>query len=361
MTNDGPPAGTAAKRARLSDIPFSETRPAEPPAPPISDLWSQDPVRKRAARLHWIWHPFDGWLNTIAHHGLAALPASYVSGFGARLAPLAFWRYRRRVFAKRIARNFAALTPGRWQDDEDKNAGLLRWWRNIGRSNAEFSIVNRLWREGRIEVAGLEHLEAAKARGGPVLFTSVHLATWEAVFVAIHEGFAGPSIGPFQPEPSRFTNRIVYGLRKARNQYLFPPGQRSAFHLRRLLAAGEASMTIFIDEVRDRQVHFPCFGRRMPEAGNAVVAIKLANATGGTLVPVYLHRLDGARFRLTIRPPLERAGKTYPVAETVAALNAIFEPLVLANIEEWYMLSEVRLPPDFETGAYATRLATGID
>jgi len=344
---------------QLEDIPFDETLAEEPPAPPLRDLVSRAPDDRHAARIYWLRHPKDGVLNTIFHQLLKHFPSGFVSGFGEFLVPLMRWSYRDKVFPKRIRRNLTALTAGRRQDQSAEKAALDRWWCNIGRTISEFCIVNRLWKNSRITLEGAEHLQAALDSGGPVIFTSMHLATWEALFVAIHDGLAGPSIGPFQPETNRFKNRIVHAIRRQRNQYLFPPGQRSAYRLHRLMASDRYSMTIFIDEVRDKQVHLPCFGRQLPEKGNAVVAVKIANSSGGTLLPVYMTRTGPARFKLVFCPPLERpaVGAPYPVAETVAAFNEVFEPIVLRNIEEWYMLGELRLPKTFEQGAYARALA----
>lgn len=346
------------KHLRLEDIAFAETLGPEPVAPPIRDLAAGDPGRRLNARLHWLRHTKDGVLNTVFHHVLKHCPGGLVSGFGHVLVPMMRWSYRDKIFPKRISRNFSALTPGRWPSRQAEAQALDRYWRNIARTLSEFCIVNKLWRKSRIEVEGLEHLESVRNSGGPVIFTSMHLATWEALFVAVHEGLAGPSIGPFQPEPNRFKNRIVHAIRKERNQFLFPPGQRSAYRLHRLMTSGQYSMTIFIDEVRDKQVHLPLFGRPAPTKGNAVVAIKIANACGGKLLPTYLTRTGPARFRMTILPPLERqTDAKYDIADTVGALNDVFEPIVLENIEEWYMLSELRLPQSFEKSLYAKALA----
>ena len=335
-------------RLVLDAISFEETRPQEPPAPPLRDLFSGDPERELRARRHWLRHPVEGTVNRIFHEFLRIAPCDVTSGIGAALSPFAYRRYKDRNFARRIARNLKTLAPGLCDTEEHHEASLRSWWRNIGRTIAEFSSVNRLWPEGRIAIEGADNLETARASGEPLIFVSMHLATWEAIFAAVQLEIAPPNIGPFQPEPSRFTNRIVYESRKRRNQYLFPPGQRSAYRLHRLLTGGgAASMTIFIDEVRDNQVHLPLFGRKPPKKGNAVVAVKLANASGGTLVPVYLTREQSARFRLHILPPLLKQPDPetpYPLPGTISALNRIFEPLVLANIRHWYMLAELRLP-----------------
>ncbi|MBS8259781.1 hypothetical protein DYI23_06085 [Roseibium polysiphoniae] len=337
---------------RLEDIPFHETMPEEPAAPSVPGIFGPAGDERTAARRYWITHPVDGLLNTVFHGLLERLPARFVSTFGNATADLARLRYKNRIFAGRIERNFHALTSSLDRNDQEQQDGLKRWWRNIGRTMAEFSKANHLWREDHLKVQGLENLERAQELGKPLIFVSMHLGTWEAAFTAIHEGLAAPSIGPFQPEPNRFTNRIVYKLRKRRNQYLFPPGQRSAIRLHKLLRSGAASLTIFIDEVRDNQVHLPAFGRPLPDKGNAVVAIKLANAAGGTIVPFYLRRQNGPDFDLNILPPLEPNAayqtKRYDLRPTLQAFNEIFEPIVLDNIEHWYMLGELRLPANFE-------------
>lgn len=335
-------------RLSLADIPFEETYPQEPPAPKFRDILARQPDYRARARKYWLQQPVEGSINQITHTAFRFLPFDFGSALAGLLSQLAQFRYRDRIFAKRIAKNLRLLAPERCNTPEKHRSAVRNWWANIGRTLAEFSMVNALWPQGRISIEGSENLNAARAQGGPLIFVSVHLSTWEAIFAVTQQALDPPNIGPFQPEPSRFTNSIVYKSRKRRNHYVFPPGQKSAFRLQRLLAGGgAASMTIFIDEVRDLQIHLPLFGRALPDKGNAVVAIKLANSTGGTLVPVYMKRDKGARFNLCVLPHLakaENAVKPYPIAPTIRTFNDIFEPLVIENVEHWYMLSELRLP-----------------
>lgn len=334
----------------LADIPFEETYPQEPEAPPFRDVWASDQAARSRARHYWLKQPIEGRINQVSHTLFRFLPCDLGSGLAGQLSLLAYWRYKDRIFAKRIAGNLQVLAPARCDTPARHRAALIRWWSNIGRTIAEYSIVNALWPKGRISIEGEENLAAAHAQGGPLILVSMHLSTWEATAAVAQQAIASPNIGPFQPEPSRFTNRIVYASRKRRNHYMFPPGQRSAFRLQRLLAGGGAASAIFfLDDVRDFQIHLPLFGRAPPDKGNAVVAVKLANSTGGTLVPVYLKRTRGARFKLVVLPPLAKvndADRPYPVAETIMKFNEIFEPLVIENLEHWYMLGELRLPQD---------------
>lgn len=55
----------------------------------------------------------------------------------------------------------------------------------------------------------------------------------------------------------------------------------------------------------------------------------------------------GDDFILTILPPLDLAqdgeGRC-DIPASIRALNTVFEPVVLARLEEWYMLCELKLP-----------------
>ena len=336
----------------LADIPFEETYPEEPQAPPFRDVWAGDQAQREWARCYWLKQPLEGRINQVSHTLFRYLPIDFGSAVASQLSVFAYWRFKNRIFARRISKNLQVLAPKRCDTPDRHRTALLNWWSNISRTMAEYSIVNSLWPKSRITVEGEENLAAARAQGGPLIVVSMHLSTWEATAAAFQQGVASPNIGPFQPEPSRFTNRIVYASRKRRNHYIVPPGQRSAFRIKRLLAGGGAASAIFfIDEVRDFQIHLPLFGRTPPDKGNAVVAVKLANSAGGTLLPVYLKRTRGARFKLIILPPLakaEHADRPYPISETIMKFNEVFEPLVIENIEHWYMLGELRLPQHYD-------------
>lgn len=354
---------TRVKSLSFDEIPLIETYPAQTP-PPMTDLLSDDPEQKKAAKLYWVTHTLQGFANSAMLIMLKHLPPAAVSTFGARLSGPTRQRFRDRIFARRIQANMAALLRYRRAKSEpsekpprlsackppadavltqEEEESLCHWWANVGRTTAEFCVVNRLYKEGHLKISGLENLRAAQATGRPLVFVSVHLATWELLIAALHLGETGPVTGPFQPEPNRFANRVVYNQRAARNQYLFPPGQKSAFRLRRLFQSEAASLLFFIDEVYDRQIHFPLFGRRLPRGGNTHAAIKLANTVSALLVPAYMKRVDGPNFELVFEPHLPQdEGTAYEIPDTIKALNEVFEPIVLDNLEHWYMLAEVR-------------------
>jgi len=344
-----PVAGANKRRPAISlaDIPFEETRAPEPAGPPFSALLEGGDKRQRWLK-HWIGDPIQGAINHGTHAALRPIPAGACSWLGAFLAPLARRYNAKRIFAQRIEHNLKALRPDLATNPAAAGRALAGWWRNVGRVYAEFSAIDRFWEEGRVELAGREHLEAALASGRPLILPSVHLGTWEAIGVAMVKGLNLPVIGVYQPQPSRFSNRIIYRVRQRYGVKVLPPGQRTARQLHRLVGGNHAHLVMFIDEERANQSHVPLFGRPIPQRGNAVTVVKLARAAKAMLLPVHMLRVGGTRFRLTFMAPMElveSGDARADIARNVERISARFEPLIRENIEQWYMLAELRLPP----------------
>ncbi|WP_169391300.1 lysophospholipid acyltransferase family protein [Stappia stellulata] len=264
-----------------------------------------------------------------------------------RLAPLSRFRCRRRIFARRIDFNLAELHPRAPLDAADLEAASRRWWTGAGEVLAEYATLERLRSAGRVEIEGWEEIRARLPIGMPVVFAAVHLGPFELVFEVVRNGLGRNIVATWQPEPSRHANEILSRLRGRYGCHIFPPGQRAARHLRRLVVGEGFDALLFVDEVRDRQIHLPAFGRDLPTRGNAVIAVKLALKTGAPLVPVHVLRIAPARYRFVASAPLDfdRDGAgSDPLACGVAALDCHFAPIVRANLEQWWMLSQVRLP-----------------
>lgn len=288
----------------------------------------------------------SSWPARACHALLRRLPVGVAPRFGAALSRLARFLARRRVYARRIAFNLAALAPGAPLAPAELDRRVGRWWANAGAVLAEYATVDRLLPAARLSVEGLEAVAPLLPRDGPAVFVAVHTGPFELCFVAVLQGLGREAVGTWQPEPGHMANRLLWRLRRRYGMHLFPPGKRSARHLYRCVVEAGFDAVLFVDEVRERQVHLPAFGRPLPTRGNAVVAAKLALATGAPLVPVHVLREgSGARYRLVLGAPLA-FDRTAPdaVARAVAAMEAVFAPVVRAHLEDWYMLAELRLP-----------------
>nr|WP_321457770.1 lysophospholipid acyltransferase family protein [uncultured Cohaesibacter sp.] len=334
------------KPLQLSDIPFEDTRSPEPEVPPLAWALSKDSKKKAAWRTFWLLHPLMGGMNYLTHHLLRLLPVSGCSHFGAMLAPFAKSRFSSSKFSQRLVNNLKILRPDVSGSETATDQLVSNWWENISRVFAEFSVVERYWRSGEVEISGEEQIKALQAAGQSVIFISVHLGHWEAQGAVLAEALGIEVIGSFEPEPNRFTNRLIYNLRKRRGQYVFPPGQKSVMRLHKLLHNGSTSALFYIDEVRERQIHFPLLGRKTPTRGNAVAAVKLALSSNAVLVPVYMARKGGAHYRINILPPIvpdRNEDREIGIKSSIEKINERIEPVVLENLDQWYMLAELRL------------------
>jgi KDO2-lipid IV(A) lauroyltransferase len=304
-------------------------------------------ARERAARLYtWFWPRLRQWrrywvrdvllgvLNLGLHFGCRLLPIDRVSDLGAWLGATN-GRYRFQGSRRRAERGYLRLVPG--ATPEDAAAAADRLFAHSGRVMLEFSVLDRLWKAGRIAVVGGEHVLAARAAGRPLLVMGVHLGNWEVIGpTLIGLGLQGFK-GFYQPPSNRFDHRIALAARTRYGAIALRPGVASARAARRLLVEERGVFLAYADEERRGHVSMPLFGRPIPPRANVLDIVRLAGASGAAVVPAYVERLHRARFRVTFLPPVELPAHA-PLADNVRRLDAVVTPLVLARLDQWYML-----------------------
>lgn len=205
-------------------------------------------------------------------------------------------------------------------------------WRQFGRVVGEYPHLARLAEEpGRVELVDRFGLARAAA-GRPALLVAAHLANWElpaAVAVrlgvpmtVVHAPRADPRI-----EALLERRRSVLGCR-------FLPKEASPHALLKELRSGR-SLGLLLDQRHDAGEPVTFFGRPawVPIAP-ALIAARLAVP----FVPVRVERLEGARFRLTLEPPIppRPVGEPRAVArDTMQRLYALFETWIAERPEQW--------------------------
>ena len=336
--------GSDPQRVRQDpSVPFRDTFADEPPPPPWSHVIRPGPDG-RAARAYRFREAPLGLLRVVLVAVFRRLPIGATDILIKIVAPLVAWSNRKRLFVRRMLFNIETLRSARNGDDITQGELLAAWWHNAARTYGEYATLERLRPAGRVSVTGWTEMPDA-LKGRQMIFVGTHLGSFELAFEMLRNGLERNVVGTWQPEPSRHTNRLLIAMRQRYGAWGFPPGQRSARHIHKLIVEEGWDMYPHVDEVRDRQVHIPAFGRALPTRGNAVTAVKLALKTGAPIVPVYLLRRPADSYLLVIRPPLafDRNGSD-AVAAGVAAIDAVFDSIVRDHIDQWYMLPELRLP-----------------
>ena len=261
-----------------------------------------------------------------------ALPVDTASDFGGWLfkvlGPLT-------PVQKTVKRNLELAFP-------DMNAAarqilITRQWENTGRAMAgEFAIMDRIVKDkNRIEIEGVEKLEAIAASGKPVIFISGHLSNFEIMNAAILAAKVPYMItyraanNPYVDDRMRAT-RAAYGVTA-----FAPKGSDGAKELLVALQNGE-SVGLMNDQKFNRGVPTPFFGHI---AETAPGPTRLAQRFGTVLQPLTIRRLHKARFHVTVHDPIpvdDTGHKSQDIETTVCKISAFIEQAVRDNPEEWF-------------------------
>jgi KDO2-lipid IV(A) lauroyltransferase len=259
-------------------------------------------------------------------------PIDSVSDFGARL----FRAVGPLTPAHRVAeRNLRIAFPEAGDGEIER---LLRaQWTELGRTLAEFAIVDRIVADtGRLEVEGVERLQAIADGAGPVVFISGHFSNFELMAAAMVR--AGVKV---QVTYRAMNNPYVDArVRRVRYRYgvrLFAPkGLEGARELMRALERGE-SVALMNDQKFNGGVAAPLFGVTAHTApGPSTFALRF----GVPLQPLSVQRVgEGARFKVIVHEPirLEDTGdRAADIEAGVRRINAFVEDRVRDRPGEWF-------------------------
>jgi Kdo2-lipid IVA lauroyltransferase/acyltransferase len=232
--------------------------------------------------------------------------------------------------SKRARRNlktaFPALSP------PEIEATVRGMWDNLGRVMAEYPHLGRLRvfpPGGRVELRGLEHIDAELAAGRRMILFSGHIGNWEiAALAAGQYGLAAAQI--YRALNNPLVDRMVARFRGDRGEFI-PKG---AIASRRAVAALREGMhlSLLVDQKLNDGIPVPFFGR---DAMTAPALGRLALRYDCDVLPVRIERLGGVRFRLTVYPRLDR---TDDVPALMARVNAMLEDWIRERPEQWLWL-----------------------
>jgi Kdo2-lipid IVA lauroyltransferase/acyltransferase len=271
-----------------------------------------------------------GALERALYHPLRALPTPAVSAIGGwlgrKLGPALY--PGQDALARATLR---ALRPG-LPEDEARRA----MWTNLGASFAEMARILRFWDEGRVEVAGAARLLAAR-RDGPMLVAGLHLGNPEVLGLTLARLGLRP-VGVATRQPTEFRERVITVIRLRGGGCMIRADRGAMRPALEVLRGGEETLLFWMDDYLRGRVNGPSLDRRgPPRAGNIALAARLARLSGCALVPGFVERLPGARFRTVFLAPVALPASTgeraADLAADAAALDAVLDPIVRARLE----------------------------
>ena len=290
---------------------------------------------------YWVFDPLFGISGFVMHYVLRWIPMRLNSALGAWLGPLAFKTYLKPK-AERARHNMHMLYPTLTVSEID--ALLHKMWINIGQTMCEYSILDKLWDKGRVEVDDAA-ITAYLATGQPLIFTGVHLGNWEAQASYVHAKKI-PLMAMYKPVRNRFMRKIS-AIARARMNIITVPTDAQAMKKMYEHLAQNGAVWLPIDDFKNNQVHTPRFGRPLATKGtNAAHIVRLAQRFNAAIIPVHIIRQAHPQpaFKVFFCSPIccfDNSEKT--MLETLMFLDNLMESWIRARPEQWFMLHELRL------------------
>jgi KDO2-lipid IV(A) lauroyltransferase len=286
------------------------------------------PPRVRGFLRRYVLYPLQALAAALLYGLFALLPLDLASTAGGRLGrAVGPWL----AVSRRAERNLGRAFP-------DKTAAEIAavvagMWDNLGRTFAEFPHLAEIYAAGRVDLRGIEHIEALRDDGKPGLFFAAHLGNWELAAFGAH--VRGVRLHLVYRAANNVFVQWLYGRRlPSRDAELIPKGAQGARRVLELLKKGE-HVGMLVDQKMNDGIPAPFFGR---DAMTAPALAQFGLKFGCPVVPARVERLGGARFRVTAFPPLElvRTGDRHAdIAANTARVNALIEGWIRERPEQW--------------------------
>ncbi|HEY1267771.1 MAG TPA: hypothetical protein VGH16_10990 [Candidatus Binatia bacterium] len=191
----------------------------------------------------------------------------------------------------------------------------------------------------KIAIEGIEHLEAALARGNGVIALGAHIGNF--VLVGTRLGSDGYRVSTLfrVPDDERLRALIERHLRFFHQQVISSRPRRPAVHAMAEKLKLNEIVFILGDNLKQGKVESSLFGRRVYTPRGPV---SLALRTGAALVPMYLVRNYDGKLTLVIEPELLliRNGSVYEdVSGNTRRIVGYLEGLIGRYPDQWNWLT----------------------
>ena len=275
-------------------------------------------------------HRLEAWGAALLFGAFQFLPLDGASALGGALA--------RRIgpflgVSKLARRNISRAFPE--LSETEIGRVVTGMWDNLGRVAAEYPHLRKIAvfePGGRVETHGFEHVDRAVAAGRRMIVFSGHIANWEIGMLA------GAQYGISVAEIYRAANnplmdRMIARFRGDGVEFI-PKGAVAARRAIAALSRG-SHLGLLWDQKMNDGIPVPFFGRpAMTASALAVLALRF----DCDVLPLRVERLVGARFRVTVFPPLPlpRSGDRHAdAAALMVRVNATLEAWIRDRPEQW--------------------------
>ena len=232
---------------------------------------------------------------------------------------------------KKILSNISKALP----EIEEKNTELIvkKMWENYGRILSEYMFIKN-FRNSKykkfLTIEGQEILNELKDSKEPVVFISGHFNNFELMAMQIEK--SGINLAAiYRPLNNIFLNKI---MEKIRTKYICRKQiKKGGSGTRELLESfkNNYSIAIMIDQRVSESIKVNFFNQK---ASTTTIPAQLVKKFGSKIVPIYIERINGVYFKMTISKPVS-FDKESTIEEITLNLNKWLEKMILINPDQW--------------------------
>ena len=217
--------------------------------------------------------------------------------------------------------------------DKDLKILVKSMWNNYGRVFAEYIFIKdfRLGNlSSKIEIEGQNILDEIKKSNKQVVFISGHFSNFE--LMALHLEKSGINLSAiYRPLNNIFLNPVMERIRKnyiCKNQI-----KKGIGGMKKLIELKKKnySTALMIDQRVSEGILSNFFNQ---PALTTTIPAQLIKKFNLPVVPVYIERIKGINFKITINKPIIFLTKD-SVEKITGELNSVLEKMLLKNPEQW--------------------------
>ena len=233
----------------------------------------------------------------------------------------------KKIIHSNIKRGIADVNPEKLENI------TKQMWNNYGRLFAEYMFIKD-FRNGKlsqkIQIQGQEILEEIKNSNKQVVFISGHFSNFELMAMYLEKnGIKLSAI--YRPLNNIFLNRIMEAIReKYICKYQIKKGIGG---LKKLIALkkNNFSTALMIDQRVSEGILSNFFNQN---ALTTTIPAQLVKKFNIPIVPVYIERIDGLKFKIFVADPVNFSKDT-SIENITARLNQMLEKMILKKPEQW--------------------------
>jgi len=230
-----------------------------------------------------------------------------------------------------IEKNILKAFPNIGSNQIDKIINNM--WGNYGRILSEYVFLKNFRKskyQDNIEIIGQDILEDIKKRNKPVIFISGHFNNFE--LMAMHIEKSGINLATlYRPLNNKFLNFIMEKIRK---KYICKEQiKKGIAGTRQLLSyfKKDFSIALMVDQRVSQGPRLDFFKQG---AHTTTIPAQFVKKFNCKIVPIYIERINGVNFRLTINEPISYSNDQ-STEDITFALNRIIEKMIIKNPDQW--------------------------